>query len=340
MGCFPACFRRWNHHHHHHHHNSQTLKKIQDQPLSSSHDETATLLAATTESLKHEEEEAIDRPVKLLSESETKSSGEQTNVIAKKEAVFDQSNIEKCTNELITSSKYEKLAENKNEQALIENKMNEKDLFLQDKECVLAAINSNANSNEEEEYSCESSLFSLSIDSRRQIYGAEIGEKEVTSSLKPTEISPKKIDHHLLSFKNDDDDYDKENAEEEPLIILKQSSFDESLKRRVIRRESETAVSLSSWLVGSEKSSKSSTPYKTSDGNSNSPESEKNYIGDRRILGEIKHLNEVSVSCGGGGGGSAAAGGKADNQMEIGTVGRYWWQTSTVNEQRNVSTRV
>ncbi|KAL9165116.1 hypothetical protein ABFS82_06G149700 [Erythranthe guttata] len=335
MGCFPACFRHWNHHHHHHHHNSQTLKKFQDQAVSPSHDETATLLAPTTESPK--QEEAIDSPVKLVSESETKSSEEQTNVIGRKEAVFDQSNIEICTNELITSSKTDKLAEIENEQ-VIENKIDEKDLILQDKECVLAAINSNANSNEEEEYSSESSLFSLSIDSRRRIYAVEIGEKEVTSSLKPTEISPKKIDHHPLSFKNDDDDYDKENAEEEPLIILKQSSFDESSKRRVIRRESETAVSLSSWLVGSEKSS-SSTPYKTCDGNSNSPESEKNYIGDRRILGEIKHLNEVSVSCGGGGG-LAAAGGKADNQMEIGTVGRYWRQTSMVNGQRNVSTRV
>ncbi|KAL7148032.1 hypothetical protein ABFS83_06G150700 [Erythranthe nasuta] len=334
MGCFPACFRHWNHHHHH---NTQSMKKIQDQAVSPSHDETATLLAATAESLKQEEEEEpIDRPVKLVSESETKTSGEQTNVIARKEALFDQSNIEKCTNELITSSKTDKLAEDENEQ-VIEKKIDNKDLFLHDKECVTAIKSKEIiYLNEEEEYSCESSLFSLSIDSRRRIYAAEIGEKEVTSSLKPMEISPKKIDHRPLSFKNDDDDYDKENAGEEPLIILKQS-FDEST-RRVIRRESETAaVSLSSWLVESEKSS---TPYKTSDGNSNSPESEKNYIGDRRILGEIKHSNEVSVSCGGGGGGGSAAGGKVDNQLEIGTVGRYWRQTSTMNGQRNVSTRV
>ena len=137
-----------------------------------------------------------------------------------------------------------------------------------------------------QEESCCSSLFTLSIDSRKHFLAAEMGEKEVSSLLKA----------------------------EDPM--MKQCFFDKSKgsDSPCGGKGDEKAVemSLSSWLA--EKSPQ------------NSPESENNY-GDRlRVIAEISKLNgavpSTTTSCCSGG----------DDQLGVGTVGRYWRQRGTVGE--------
>ncbi|KAI3470691.1 hypothetical protein Pfo_027354 [Paulownia fortunei] len=352
MGCFPACFGPWKH--------KETMKKVQDQSSSPSHElheEAVTLLAATTESMN--EEETVN-PIKPVSESECKSE-EQMNTSKGKKAAFDQS-----TNEHIRSNS-DKLVDNEN--GKVEKKREKgkddgsesnlsspipypandghQDFLTSDKECV--AVNSKEitlddNSQEGGIGDCcpvqedsSESLFSLSIDSRKHVSAAEMGDKEVSSPLKLSDrdnnsIGLKKIVHLLMnpvensSFKYDED---KENVNLEEKWIMplsKEPILKQSLDKlkptsdQFKPRDNEIAVdtSLSSWLVESEKSS-----HKTSIGNS--PESEKNY-GERRILRAITPpavLKQLNVSSSAG----STPYCSGDGQPGIGTVGRYWRQT-------------
>ncbi|KAH6761960.1 hypothetical protein C2S52_019393 [Perilla frutescens var. hirtella] len=313
MGCFPACFG--------HLRSNVTTKKVQDQCLSPSDEqhESVKLLPDKTES----QEEEIVNPIKLISESEYKCK-EQMYISNEEKPVSENSNLKKDTNEL-ASSNSDKLVENENGEAEKESGKGKEDesgsIFssriqelINDNKC--AAVDSKEASLEGspvQEESC-GSLFSLSIDSRKHFYAAEMGEKEVSSS-------PFKMNNTSSKY-----DEEKENApfSKDPMI---EQSFDKSKPLsdcQCKRRDCVIAVetSLSSWLVESEKS-----PQKLSVGSS--PESEKNY-GDGMILGviaspaDIKELNGSSPCC------------STDDKPGIGTVGRYWRQRGLAGDGTDV----
>lgn len=212
--------------------------------------------------------------------------------------------VKRSSNEVGSDELVEEKENGKAEKEREKGKEDE-DFLINDKE-VESKENSLQSSPVQEE--SVGSLFSLSIDSRKHIWGAEMGDKEVSSALKVKSTSLKS------------DDGDKENSKD-PMI---EQSFDKSKPLsdgQCKRRDCEMAVetSLSSWLVESEKS-----PQKMSAGGS--PESENNY-GDRVVLGVIdsplvtKELNGFSSA------GSTPCC-SADGQPGIGTVGRYWRRTS------------
>ncbi|KAL0340682.1 UNVERIFIED_CONTAM: hypothetical protein Sradi_4585000 [Sesamum radiatum] len=170
------------------------------------------------------------------------------------------------------------------------------------------------------------SLFSLSIDSRKQVSASEMGaDKEVSSPLKPIirENNKKSLRFAVLRYSEDKENV---NTLEENLIIPSkdQTSLDKSKTRCDDQLLKPTEIpmdtSLSSWLVGSEKSAWAKTS-----GNS-SPGSEKNY-GERPVLGVITSTKEVKQFVESTSGGSTPCH-NADDQPGVGTVGRYWRQTS------------
>ncbi|XP_057789195.1 uncharacterized protein LOC131006071 [Salvia miltiorrhiza] len=110
----------------------------------------------------------------------------------------------------------------------------------------------------EKEESCCSSLFTLSIDSRRQFFAAEMGEKEVSSLLKI------KINNNTSSKHQDE-----EKESKDPMIEEQKSD------RQCKGNEMAVETSLSSWLVDAEKS----------------PESENNY----GAIADISKLNGIST---------------------------------------------
>lgn len=213
--------------------------------------------------------------------------------------------MKRSRNEVGSSNSDELVEEKENGKAekVREKGKEDEDFLINDKEEVDSKENSLQSSPVQEE--SVGSLFSLSIDSRKHIWGAEMGDKEVSSALKMK----------TTSFKSDDGD--KENS-------MIEHSFDKSKPLsdgQCKRREGEMAVetSLSSWLVESEKS-----PQKMRAGSS--PESENNY-GVRVVLGVIdspvviKELNGFSSA-----GSTPCCSG--DGQPGVGTVGRYWRRTS------------
>ncbi|XP_042016043.1 uncharacterized protein LOC121764015 [Salvia splendens] len=251
MGCFPACFG--------HVRSDLATKKCLSQ------DESVKFLPEKTESMKVEE--TVD-PIKLASQLSEDISKEKEE----EETVCNHSNVKKISK---SSSKSDStsLVECGNGKVEME-RGNERE----DQETSSHVV---------QEESCCSSLFTLSIDSRKHFLAAEMGEKEVSSLLKT----------------------------EDPMI--KQCFFDKSKSGsdspcRGKGDEKAVEMSLSSWLA--EKSPQ------------NSPESENNY-GDRlRVIAEISKLNGVvpstTTSCCSGG----------DDQLGVGTVGRYWQQRGAVGE--------
>lgn len=174
-----------------------------------------------------------------------------------KNPFFEHSNLEKEADELASSNSDKEVVGNEN--GKVEEKENEngkddepnlnysnQEMLINEKEC--GAV---------EEESC-SSLFSLSIDSRRQVYGAEMGEKEVSSLMKTKN----------RSLENDGE---KENVALSKDPIIMEQTFEKSKP---------VETSLSTWLVESKMSGGSS------------PESENNY-GDRQILGVISSTADV-----------------------------------------------
>lgn len=258
-------------------------------------------------------------------------SEEQTNV------AFDHSSVEKDTDQhMCISSNNDKLVENQiqkqgekdedgddgsdsNSEKTVVNSANHghQDLVTGEEEYAddnsKGGISSQEDccpAKEEESYD---SLFSLSIDSRKQVSAVwEMGDKEVTGPLKPirnSSIESKKI-VNLASFKYDDDDEeDKENVKvdgnRKPMPLSKEPILKQPLAKRDNNEIAVVDTSLSSWLVEHENSAQ-----KTGVSVGNSPESEKNY-GDGKIL---KHFCEPSS------GGSTPSCG-ADNQPC-----RYWRQ--------------
>ncbi|KAL1542255.1 hypothetical protein AAHA92_26376 [Salvia divinorum] len=236
MGCFPACFG--------HLRSDLTSKKCLSQQ------ESVKFLPEETASLK--EEEIVD-PIKLVSQLTEDISKEKDEV-----TVFDHSNIKKNSK----SSSKSNLAECGNGKVEMEREDERED-------------QENSGHVVQEE-SCCSSLFTLSIDSRKQFLAAEMGEKEVSSLLRS----------------------------EDPMVKQCYFNKSESGRDRACRgigKDGDMAVemSLSSWLA--EKSPQ------------NSPESENNY-------GEFSKLNSTSCCSGG------------DDQLGVGTVGRYWRQRGAAGE--------
>ncbi|GFQ06957.1 hypothetical protein PHJA_002839800 [Phtheirospermum japonicum] len=290
MGCFStACFGSWKH--------KKTLKKVHDQPLSPSdelHESGSLLGVATAESLKEEEIIIVNPTRQPISEfDQCKSGEEQMNC-----------NLDKLVENENENSKQKTLDDNsKGEDQSCENR---------DPDRKIAPTRSKSSAELESdcfpELGAESSesLFSLSIDSRKQVFTADMGDKEVTSPLKPnnnyTSIGSAKsvrlMDKSPSSLKFDENDKENVNL----VDMSKQCATTKENETAVKNNNNNTIIttSLSSWLNVSEKSTQ-----KTSIGYSNSPESEKNY----GPTGELKQMN--------GG----------DGQLGIGTVGRYWRQT-------------
>ncbi|KAL3834062.1 hypothetical protein ACJIZ3_008798 [Penstemon smallii] len=295
MGCFSACFGTIKH--------KIAIKKchcnnspLQEQSLSPRHEihEAIKLLAAATKSVKEEE---IINPMKLNSESQfgNESSNENDQTENKKEKGQDESSNS------ISSSLNIPHPENRGDEGFT----------VCDKICIGECCLVQEESSE--------SLFSLSIDSRRQqVCAVEMGDnKEVSSPLKN---SDKEANSRIVENEHHSQLKDKENINLEGKLIIPFSKEEPNIKEKYQTKcDNEIAVdtSLSSWLVETKRSS-----HKNSI--DNSPESEKNY-GDRRILGEIspqehKQLNEEfpsanSTPC------------SVDDQPGIGTVGSYWRQS-------------
>ncbi|PIN21765.1 hypothetical protein CDL12_05535 [Handroanthus impetiginosus] len=274
MRCFTACFATWKH--------KEIKINVQEQSLSPSFEavEVVKLLADTTESLKE------DEVVSTISESEAKT--QEQIKCSNKNAETD---IDKLRTNINDGNENEKREEEKDDKECLDMNSNE---IIDNKECL--AMNSKERTSDDDakwvslgdcfpvlEESSES-LFSLSIDSRKQVYAAEMGDKEVSSNpSKPIETEQKS------SFKYDDEDKENVNTDQPQL--------------KPKNNEIVCDTSLSSWLVESEKS------FQKESVNGNSPESEKNY-GERRVLGAIN--------------GGSMLGCSGDDQPSIGTVGRYW----------------
>ncbi|KAL2549186.1 uncharacterized protein Fot_10716 [Forsythia ovata] len=181
----------------------------------------------------------------------------------------------------------------------------------------------------QEEESSES-LFSLSIDSRKHVSAAEMGEKEVISPLKPVHsvlnsvenLSQKKFFKvKTVSTTSLNQEEEKENINLEPLS--EEPDVKHSIQQLKQESDNDIAVetSLSSWLVESENSFKNENSPSSVGNSSERTKSLKSY-GNRPILEaltskDFKQFNE-SLSP------ERTPSHGSDDVPRIGTVGSYW----------------
>ncbi|XP_057470732.1 uncharacterized protein LOC130759597 [Actinidia eriantha] len=181
------------------------------------------------------------------------------------------------------------------------------------------------------------SLFSLSIESRKQVFEHEFDEKEVNSplnyGLNPVEnlnLSQRKMAKAIKFTPWKDQEKENINLEQEMSIpVSEEPSFKPSKQRFNLPKpefkETTVETSLSSWLVESE-----TTPISRNSPNSigNSPgraNSSRSYE-DRPILGALTVMEIKLLSA------TASPRRKSPRRSPdeipiIGTVGRYWTQT-------------
>ncbi|KAG8380708.1 hypothetical protein BUALT_Bualt06G0044000 [Buddleja alternifolia] len=277
----------------------------------------------------------LNSTIKLISQSKDESK-EQEDSRKRKKITFDDSN---------ENRKSEKKREKCADEGVDSNANHQEDLLVDDKKESTLDNDNNNNNNwgivgggccviVEPESS--ESLFSLSIDSRKQFCGVAMGDKEVTSLLRENiSIVSNKIvvvDNENLSqvakvkqnqpkISNYEDD--KENEEKWAIIpfseepILEQQSVEEKSRLTTIKsvdnHEIAVDTSLSSWLVVSDKSPKSRGSQKNDK--------------DRQILGaitpkELKRLNESSPP---------QSSPSCSDDAGIGTVGSYWRHMARVH---------
>ncbi|KAL3630086.1 hypothetical protein CASFOL_023070 [Castilleja foliolosa] len=139
---------------------------------------------------------------------------------------------------------------------------------------LLEYENRNLLSRTEEPESSES-LFSLSIDSRKQVFTVDTTDKEVTSPLKPNNNRSKSSSSSSSSSSFKLDENNKENVG-----LTKQSL----VKTTVDTTTTTVTTSLSGWLNLSHKSNIIKS-------NSNSSESEKNYAYAAGKTAKLKQMN-------------------------------------------------
>lgn len=181
----------------------------------------------------------------------------------------------------------------------------------------------------QEEESSES-LFSLSIDSRKHVSAAEMGEKEVISPLKPADsvlnsvknLSQKnfvKVKTASIILLNQEEE--KENINLEPVVK-------QLIQQPKLESDNEIAVetSLSSWLVESEKSFKNENSP-SSVGNSSGRSKSLKSFGNRPVLEALtcKEINESLSS-------QQTWSHGSDDVPSIGTIGSYWQHTWRVTD--------
>ncbi|KAK4435949.1 hypothetical protein Salat_0758500 [Sesamum alatum] len=350
MGCFTAsCFHPKNH-----------KKPNKKQCLSPGdellHEEGVEISAAATKSPK---EEGIVNCTKLVLESDAKN---EEQMDGRKGKEPDKSNLDAADTD---NSVENKRGKDQNDgsgsnSSILTPDHGHQDTSMSQEECV--AVNSmeitlgnTSTGGCIDDDRCvvqpesSDSLFSLSLDSRRQVSAPEMGaDKEVSSPLKPSDrennaITSKKCVRFAV-FRYSEDKENVNNVEEKWIIPCKdQTSFDKSktgFDDQLKPSEISMDTSLSSWLVGSQKS-----PCKMSSGNS-SPGSEKNYgeseknYGERRVLGAITSTKEVRQLVESLSSGSTPCC-SANDQPGVGTVGRYWRQTSLAGDgMSGVSTKM
>ncbi|KAL0452107.1 UNVERIFIED_CONTAM: hypothetical protein Slati_1188800 [Sesamum latifolium] len=345
MRCFTACFDPKKH--------KKLIKKLPNQCLSPRDEllhEAVEISAAGTESQK---EEGIVSSTKFVSESEAKNE-EQMNGSRGKES--DNSNVD--TADTDNSVENEKgtvesiLGKDRNDgsasnSSILTPHHDHQDLSVSKEECV--AVNSREISldNTSREGGIDDrcvlqpesseSLFSLSIDSRKQVSASEMGaDKEVSSPLKPSDRENSAIGSkkgvRFTVFRYSEDKENVNTLDEKWIMPSKdQTSLDKSKTRcdddQLKANEISMDTSLSSWLVGPEKSAWAKTSSSSS-----SPGSEKNY-GERQVLGVITPTKEVKQLVESSSGRSTPCH-STDDQPGIGTVGRYWQQTSLAGDGR------
>ncbi|XP_011084264.1 uncharacterized protein LOC105166567 [Sesamum indicum] len=335
MGCFTACFDPKKH--------KKLMKKLPNQSLSPRDEllhEALEISAAGTESQK---EEGIVNSTKPVLESEAKNE-EQMNGSKGKESV--NSNLDTADTDNSVENEKGKaesiLGKDHNggsgsNSYIVRPHHGHQDLSMSKEECV--AVNSIdltlENTSREggtDDHRCviqpesSESLFSLSIDSRKQVSASEMGaDKEVSSPLKPSDRENNKKSLRFTVFRYSEDKENVNTLEEKWIIPSKdQTSLHKSKTRcdDLLLKPNEIPMdtSLSSWLVGSEKSAWAKTS------SISSPGSEKNY-GERPVLGVITSTKDVKQLVESTSGGSTPCH-SADDQPGVGTVGRYWQQTS------------
>lgn len=181
----------------------------------------------------------------------------------------------------------------------------------------------------QEEESSES-LFSLSIDSRKHVSAAEMGEKEVISPLKPADsvlnsvknLSQKnfvKVKTASITLVNQEEE--KENINLEPVVK-------QLIQLPKLQSDNEIAVetSLSSWLVESEKSFKNENSPSSVGNSSGRSKSLKNF-GNRPVL-EALTCKEIKESLSS----QQTWSHGSDDVPSIGTIGSYWQHTWRVTD--------
>lgn len=209
------------------------------------------------------------------------------------------------------------------------------------------------------------SLFSLSIDSRKQVCDADKGEKEVSSPMPVSNFSEEKVKaiglcrnagkrsqfghsvlnpiENLTQWKEDVKEerpisplvkhQDKENISLEPSLKLKNHSSNAKLSEiKAAEQEVGVDTSLSSWLLGSETAPKSncSSGHFVEDS-----ESEKENLlsrsKDSQVFGELADFSASSSSSRG------SRSRSPDATPTIGTVGSYWIHTGQVMDSDSCS---
>ncbi|KAJ6694077.1 hypothetical protein OIU85_004829 [Salix viminalis] len=182
------------------------------------------------------------------------------------------------------------------------------------------------------------SLFSLSIDSRKHVYGAELGEKEVTSPMPKGESPPKEEPKLVGSNQNArvmrrfDDPVPNpskiltENISPETIFKLyKKDSKENPKQKKLVDQEIAVDTSLSSWLATPPMSKCSTNSVGNSPSvRSYSPRSHE----DRPILGAltVEELEQHSAS-------NTPRRPRSLTPVETpitGTVGSYWIHTGRV----------
>uniref|UniRef100_A0A6N2M7L9 Uncharacterized protein n=1 Tax=Salix viminalis TaxID=40686 RepID=A0A6N2M7L9_SALVM len=182
------------------------------------------------------------------------------------------------------------------------------------------------------------SLFSLSIDSRKHVYGAELGEKEVTSPMpkvpnpvenltqwkvaKARATSP--LPHDDKENVNVEQDFDRNISPETIFKLYKKDSKENPKQKKLVDQEIAVDTSLSSWLATPAMSKGSTILLEFTICRSYSPRSHE----DRPILGAltVEELEQHSAS-------NTPRRPRSLTPVETpitGTVGSYWIHTGRV----------
>ncbi|GLT95085.1 hypothetical protein SLE2022_127900 [Rubroshorea leprosula] len=286
---------------------------------------------------------------------ELSAGGEVIDILSKKEGENENKKEEtyketKCSvSDLTVSSSVSKPQKNNRYQDCAESDGKYEDLVMEE---GLDVDNGGSEARSDKTFIIEESsesLFSLSIESRKQVVEVELDDKEVTSPMQMGK-SPSEEPKPVVGLNRDAQDRSqyvdsvlnpvenlaqwkavkvkastplqqegKENISEEEFEIPFRSKAGRN-ETMLVDKKIAVDTSLSSWLVGSE-----TTPVSNASSNSVGNSQPKKVNGDRRILGvlaveELKQ-NSISVSPKG------SKGWSPDETPIIGTIGSYWSHT-------------